>query len=695
MATEELKWTSPSPFWPAAAGATDTVSRRAILQQPTILRFATDTFMNDFMAMLDNDPMQLPQFVAQPETWRGPTVGPDPVKPVVPVLARTLNRLRLAGERQKNTATGIATSGGLGASALIATTAAGSTPPKLKLYQPAHQRYYLVTASLVCGRAGLPDHAVDPGRQEKATFVMRRLFPPGPLDIRVDLPNAVDMNNWEEYALVAGKIGNSWQRIPRENQLQGGIAIEGEEQLPLFAMNFTEEDGRRRRLFAGLVPSGKREAYMGATLVQQPNDPAPAVTPQPIPDARMILAWSTVTEPWKHLLESAATAMAMTKGAKVPTDPAAAPPPSLPLTGASLQSGVKSSREQIQTGSWYILLDFAKFLKEQINSVWLRLGQPVGSAITPEDKLVDALNKTVVNSTLAADLKKAANGSNLSYYQSASTVPASLSAALKAAFNAEELLEGVKISYNREQASSAEAWPLFLFPLADPAITTTLPLLTVPPVAGEKAVDTNKRKIDALAALIEAALPEQATAATPELPLIAKQPMDMREGWFVIRCCFDRPECGPLDPPILSEPTKAFQLAGFFDPDAPARPIRIGLPLDTSPAGLRKFDKNTAFMMSDMLCGQVDRMKGMTLADLVLSVLPWPFHKDLPTGEGSPCTSGGIEVGMICSLSIPIITICALLLLMIIVSLLDIIFRWIPFFIFCFPIPKFKSKTAT
>jgi hypothetical protein len=33
--------------------------------------------------------------------------------------------------------------------------------------------------------------------------------------------------------------------------------------------------------------------------------------------------------------------------------------------------------------------------------------------------------------------------------------------------------------------------------------------------------------------------------------------------------------------------------------------------------------------------------------------------------------------------------------LMIIVSLLDIIFRWIPFFIFCFPIPKFKSKTAT
>jgi hypothetical protein len=47
---------------------------------------------------------------------------------------------------------------------------------------------------------------------------------------------------------------------------------------------------------------------------------------------------------------------------------------------------------------------------------------------------------------------------------------------------------------------------------------------------------------------------------------------------------------------------------------------------------------------------------------------------------------------MICSLSIPIITICALLLLMIIVFLLDIIFRWVPFLIFCFPIPKLKAK---
>ena len=649
--------------------------------------------MNDFMNMLDADPMRLPQYVATPETWRGPTAGPEPVKPV-PLFLRTLNRLGLAAAKQEKPSTQIAV-GGLGASSLITTNtpAAAKKLPKLKLYQPSHQRYYLVTACLVCGRAGLPDRTVDPGRQEKATFVLRRLFPPGRLDIKVDLP-PFDANTWEEYAFVSSPSGSGWRRIPRDNQSDGGITIEGEEQLPLFAMNFTEEDGRKRRLFAGLVPAGRREAYMSANARPQLNDPPPVEPRQPIPDARMILAWSTVTDPWKSLLERADTAAAGKVGSPVPDDPDEIPAP-VPLAGNPLLGAMKSSREQIQTGSWYILLDFAKFLKEQINSVWLRLGQPVAGVVTPDDALVNALNTTTVNAALAVELRKAADGSALSYYQGPGVVPASLSLALKAALDAEEILEDVKVSYEREKESSAKAWPLFLFPLTDPAVpaTTLPPLAPLSPAADDRPVDTNKKKIDALAQLIEDALPAQPTAPTPEIPLIAKQPMDMREGWFVIRCVFDRPECGPIDPPLLSEPTKAFQMAGFFDPDAPARPIRIALPLDTSPAGLRKFDKNTAFMISDMLCGQINRMKGMTLGDLVLSVLPWPFHKDLPSGEGAPCTSGGLEFGMICSLSIPIITICALILLMIIVFLLDIIFRWVPFFIFCFPIPKLKAKT--
>jgi hypothetical protein len=73
-------------------------------------------------------------------------------------------------------------------------------------------------------------------------------------------------------------------------------------------------------------------------------------------------------------------------------------------------------------------------------------------------------------------------------------------------------------------------------------------------------------------------------------------------------------------------------------------------------------------------------------------VLPFPLHKDLDTGGMGPCEDAGASIGMICSLSIPIITICALILLIIIVTLLDLIFRWIPWFILCFPVPNLKGK---
>jgi hypothetical protein len=59
--------------------------------------------------------------------------------------------------------------------------------------------------------------------------------------------------------------------------------------------------------------------------------------------------------------------------------------------------------------------------------------------------------------------------------------------------------------------------------------------------------------------------------------------------------------------------------------------------------------------------------------------------------ETGPCPDGG----MICSLSIPIVTVCALILLIIFVSLLDCIFHWLPFLMNCFPLNKFTAKEAT
>ena len=173
----------------------------------------------------------------------------------------------------------------------------------------------------------------------------------------------------------------------------------------------------------------------------------------------------------------------------------------------------------------------------------------------------------------------------------------------------------------------------------------------------------------------------------------ALQAMDEDESWFVVRCVYERPYCAPGESAVVvSQATVPFRMASYFDPQAPARPIRIPLPTDTSPSGLRQFAKNTAFMMSDTLACQVDQAVKLTFGDLVLSVLPWPFHKNLPSLSAGDCKTSTLTFGKICTLSIPIITICALILLIIIVFLLDFIFKWVPYLIACFPLPGLKAK---
>jgi hypothetical protein len=710
-----VQWTAPAPLWPEAADATELAVRRRTLRRPAILRFASDTFMEDYLALLENDPARLSQLVAQPETWRGPT---PPIAPVVkrPAFLRPLNRLRLASEKKRTKS--LATSGGAlaklsGDASLV--TSASTTP--LKLYQPAHQRFYLITACLVCGRAGLPDRALNPARDERASFVVRRLLPPnfldasGQIDREQKMP-AFDEASWEEYALVTNASGTGWQKVGAGGSTRADALVAGEEQLPLFPVNYTQDDGRRRRVLTGLVPVGKREAYMGASALSNsaPDNGAEDADvkeyDKPV-DPRMMPLWLDVTEPWTRLIERAGATYKMFN------------PPSLPKTAdeafdaTAKKETLKSLREQIQTVSWYILLDFAKFLEQYLPDVWATvMGTATPTLSTPETTLVNALKQTAFDQTtftkltnenpIASDeLKSLVKGVA---YQ-AQDVVKTLADALKAirggtpldetkAAKIADNLESVAASYLRDNPDAK--WPTFLFPLADTEFKGPLPPKASGVVDESDQFLKAAQRVSNLASLVAAALNEQETTYAAPLPLAAQKVLDTREGWFTVRCVYERPECGPVDPPVVSAPTQPFQLASFFDPDAPARPIRIAMPIDTSPAGLRKFDKNTAFMISDMLCGQIDRAKGMSLGDLVRSVLPWPLHKDLSAPDKGPCKEpgGSLEFGMICSLSIPIITICALLLLMIIVNLLDIIFRWLPYFLICFPLPGISAKKA-
>ncbi|MFL6210642.1 MAG: hypothetical protein ACJ74W_17450 [Pyrinomonadaceae bacterium] len=688
---EQLQWTTPAPLWGAAAEGATFTARRGALMRPALLRFASDNFMDDFLALMQNDPARLGELVAKPETWRGPTPPGAPVVSV-PKFLQALTRKRLAAQRQQ--AAGTALSGPPGQ-----TLPAQQSFAPLKIYQPAHQRYYLLAACLVCARAGLPDRAVNPGRQERVGFVVRRLLPKdyktAAHDARgLPIPLPAPDETWDEYALVTTADGHGWRNVKAVTGQSAVSLLEGEELLPLFPVNYTQDDGHKRRVHAGLVPVGKREAYMGAGLLPPPKKTgagasgatggAESVDEPPV-DPRMMPLWLQVTEPWKRVIERA-DAQRTTQSTTEPnlTED--------PMPAGDLAKWLKQTREQFQTSSWYILLDFAQYLKEQLPDLWQAISSanPASAAnsLPPARKAVfNALNTTLLPPALSSEL------SQPSRYQG--KVQSSLVAALKAVTTPSLAgqLEQVAGSYDRENPDPL--WPTFLFPFGDQTLAATanpLPNITLNPIAGEKPIDTAIRKIDALAKLIEQALPKQEQMLPASaLPLVAQKPLDMREGWFVLRCVYDRPECGPLDPPLVSAPTAPFQMAGFFDPDAPARPIRIALPIDISPAGLRKFDKNAAFMMSDMLCGQVQRMKGITLGDLVLSVLPWPLHKDISVPDGGPCTGDGLQVGMICSLSIPIITICALLLLFVIVFLLNIIFSWLPYFFICFPLPGLSA----
>ena len=648
-----MQWITPVPLWENKGNqGADTLHR------PAILRFATDTFMDDFMTLLETNPGRMKEFIARFETWRGPSLTPaiDSFDKL-PAYAKRLTRARMALRGQAGTSSQV--------------SASDSGQSSLKLYQPAHQRFYLVAACLVERSACLSDRAVDAGSQERAVFVMRRVVSGSALA--------------GEYAFVNG----AWQKVEKPES----TLASGEEELPLSPVTYIGDDSHQRRLWTAMIPVGRRETYVGAPLAASSVSTPGTNAEKPI-DPREGLLRSQVIAPWKNLINNAY--YLQRKIAQSWSDAQADSDADLEEVEELVEQLILSERNRIQEASWYLLLDLADFLESEFgDDFWTMLAVPNQS-----QQPYKALQQTKLTWTPVTEHPKV-------------TVATSLSDALIQIRKQKTKLEGATKSYvgcgpRPSDSDDAEAWdaeitsmwPDFIFPLVDvdqnrsPALAIAQPPGELDPLLScSEAAEALKGLTDGLMKTILDALPASTSTSLPPVPLIAQKPMSVgTDDLFVIRCVFRRPNCGPLQPPVISERTVEFRLAAFFDPDAPARPIRIALPVDTTPAGLRKFDKNTAFIISDVLCGQIERAKGLGLADLVLSVLPWPFHKDLSVPDGGPCAN---SFGMICSLSIPIITICALILLMIIVSLLDMIFRWLPYFIVCLPFPKFDAKSGS
>lgn len=687
------QWMAPTPLWAKQSTAGIKIANE-LSAIPQVLRFADDDFMQEFLQVMNTEPRKIGEYVLQrKETWRDPVTSPEktPYPQNETAISKLLTRTRSKADLLK-----------VKSAKVVINAKAHSDPhsldtealENLKLYQPGHQRYYLVSAALIKNEFGLPDKKVELSNQEKVTFVVRRLLPPDnpedPYNKNLKEEDKPKEGIWTEHAYIKTDRGNVWKKIGNYS-LKTSHLMANEDELPMFPSGYAG-DCCDRTLYSGTIPVARREQWMTAPEENGEASLAQTNTLGKIDSLAKAIFVIDVAEPWRALMNKASH-VSNSMGRSFDE---------FPLEDNKDSDDVErirnNARDQIQTGSWYMLLDFADFLQQHLPEIWaVVMGEAVFSDLTTkQQEFYSLLYNTTFNSTLRGKIAPAIHSSISKYHYR-------LTSALKAIVPFRQKLEAVEIPLRLHPEKNAAStaikndlaanWPDFIFPFADPEHPTT-----VPPVGGAVAdgaaldAERDKQKLDGLLDLLGELLPQNTQPKGSDVPLQTSL-LDNKRGWFVIRCVYQRPNCGPLFPALVSRPTRVLNLAPFFDPEAPSRPIRIPMPMDISPAGLRKYSKNTGFILSDMLCGGVRKMRGYTLGDLVLSVLPWPFHKDLPNpGETGPCKKDGLEFGMICSLSIPIVTLCAFILLMIMVALFDLFFRWIPYLMICLPIPGLKGK---
>ena len=572
--SKHIQWLAPPPLWQELSTAADKTPFRS----PVILRFLSDTFMQDFQNVLRNSPQSLRDYVAQPETWRYPGAGLDYVAP----------------------------------------------PPALplKLYQPTHARFYLVASSLTCLVPGLPDHTVNKASGESVSFVVRQLRPIAPYtvaDCQVFDPLKCAEYAWiPANAALAGTGGaaqaangaSGSSSSPRLNNQAGWTPATatalatGEEQIPL-SISQTGSNGTSRRIFIGLIPASRRQQYFGGPTLPSVasssggSGAGSTSSNDPPTDPRIDMLRREVIGPWHNLVDW--------------YDHPDLSPPSIP------QPPPVSRDDIAKLASALILYDFSTFLSLNLGDVWTAIGNSSSLGLDPA--------KTALYNQLSSGLRQA-------------------------------LLNANKVGAQLESMGPDNSLPQGYIPysLTDPA---------------------NRIHPHTLLSPISAALPPLSSVNVPVLAPIPQKPTINTQGggdfWFIVRCVYARPQCRTV---VVSPPCQPFQLANYFDHDAPARRIQVALPIDTSAAALRKYDRGVAFMLSDELRNQLSRVASL---------------KDLSNGDIGP--AGGVNVGWICSLSIPIITICALILLIVIVIALNLVFFWIPFFKICFPVPGLKGKS--
>ena len=489
-------------------------------------------------------------------------------------------------------------------------------PDVFKLYQPLHRRYYLVTGSLVCRQFGLPDRTVVRKNGEKTSFVLRRM---------VTRP---DQSYVEVGWVNDGPNNTGWQPVVddmgRANPL---TLLPKEERLPMHPVKFcpvgqVSSTGAKtapceeRVIYYGYIPVDSREKYLtpvpASDILQRIIDSGPQITDPRLDEVatRVVAAWNALNE---------------------------------------VSPDETTIQQQV---SLYMVVDLGEFLKDHLKNVFKALSDK-GANLREESarkKLLNALNRIELNI-----IKKGkSTPEKISLAEAIIRLQASKNLA-----SAES--EPPQDTYNLYKSANADY--LRLPPAGKPEKGGEFYQLLRNALKEKKKDSENPQKKGE-----EVNDEEDALKIPQELNGLIK---DEPEGsdYHFIRLIYEHAPCDP----VLSEPSHPFTFAKVFDPDAPARHLRIELP-SIKLKDLRKYKRGIGMQMSP------------ELNDVVSRIDP----KEILKGGGLVTGGSAIGIAYICSFSIPIITICAFIVLFIFLILLNIVFWWLPFIRICFPIPTRK-----
>lgn len=137
---------------------------------------------------------------------------------------------------------------------------------------------------------------------------------------------------------------------------------------------------------------------------------------------------------------------------------------------------------------------------------------------------------------------------------------------------------------------------------------------------------------------------------------------------YVVRA-FVRVRCSDGCPPELhwSEASEPFRIAPWWENGGPLH--TISLP-DLDPETVKKLKPNVSFALPPKLANLLNRMN----------------PEDMLKGKGNLNDSPAL--GWICSFSLPVITLCAFIVLNIFLSLFHLIFGWLFYLKICLPVPR-------